>query len=221
MCGIYGSTELKIYSKLQSENKDRGTFAIGSMFYSNTTGIYMRKTEGDYTINDSLDLLDADEKYQFYMGHVQAPTGSFQKWSASTSHPFDVENWVVAHNGVLENNTTLKEKYNLKYSNPVDTYVIPALLNDRYVGDDVYCIQEVFSEIRGTFACWLFSKHTNKFYVVRSGSTLFCDRVVPSISSVKTNQTPEEFPEGEIYEMSIEGLLPVGEFETHNPFFIL
>jgi glucosamine 6-phosphate synthetase-like amidotransferase/phosphosugar isomerase protein len=221
MCGIFGSTRFDTYQQLFNINQERGTFASGCFFYSPDRS-WLRKNEGGYKLVDSIDLLDAEDKYQMFLGHVQAPTSSYRSWSQDTTHPFEVGDWIVAHNGILENHEDLKAEHTLKYDNPVDTYIIPSLLQDLYVGDVIRCITEVFSMIKGTFACWLYNKSLKKFYVVRSGSTLYYNDITPSISSIKTDEVSEEIEEGIIYDMSIaEGMTPVGEFKTHSPFFIL
>jgi glucosamine 6-phosphate synthetase-like amidotransferase/phosphosugar isomerase protein len=221
MCGIFGSTNLSTYQKLLDMNRLRGTFSTGSLFYS-ANKYRVKRREGDDNIVKAIDTQNTELDYSMFLGHLQAPTGSSRSWSDDNTHPFEVGDWIVAHNGVLENDTKLKYEHTLIYDNPVDTYVIPMLLESMYVGDTIRCIRESFSLIKGTFACWLYNKRINKTYVVRSGSTLFYNDIVPSISSIKTRNVCTEVDEGIIYEMSIdEGMVPVGEFKTHSPFLIL
>lgn len=221
MCGIFGSTDFKVFRRLYVANQERGTFATSLLFHSPNKS-WIKKTPGKLKLTHSLDLLDAEEKYDMFLGHVQAPTSVCRDWDHVTSHPFEVNNWVVAHNGVLENDLELRDKHLIKTSNPVDSYVIPALLDSMYVGDPVRCISETFSEIKGTFGCWIYNKQNKRTYVVRSGSTLHYDANVPTISSIETNDASSTIEEGIIYEMSQhEGLYPVGEFKTNSPFIIL
>jgi glucosamine 6-phosphate synthetase-like amidotransferase/phosphosugar isomerase protein len=221
MCGIFGSANLSVYQKLFDINRSRGNFSSGCLFAAKDRH-WIKKTEGSYTLTDSLDLLDVEDEYRLFLGHVQAPTGKYRDWSYETSHPFESGEWIVAHNGVLENYETLKREHTLEYDNPVDTYLIPSLLANLYVGDVVRCLHETFSKIKGTFACWLYNKRSRKIYVVRSGSTLYYNDTIPSISSIKTDAVSTEVEEGAIYEMSPdEGMVLVGEFTTHSPFIIL
>jgi len=221
MCGIFASTCLTEYARLFSANQQRGTFASSLVFHSREE-FYIKKVHGRLSLEDSLDILDADINYNLYLGHVQAPTSSCRDWSTETSHPFEVGDWVVAHNGVLENDKQLKCDHSLTYSNPVDSFVIPAMLNSMDVGDPIRCISETSSLLKGTFACWIYNKHYNKFYLIRSGSTLYHDPERAAISSVSISSVAETIDEGIIYEMSVdEGIYPVGKFTTNSPFLIL
>ena len=83
-------------------------------------------------------------------------------------------------------------------------------------------IKETFSKIKGTFACWIYSKHTKQAYLVRSGSTLFGNYEDSIFSSIKIDSlAEEEIPEGEILCITNEGLTPVGTFTKNSHFFIL
>ena len=166
----------------------------------------------------------ADE-YRLFMGHTQAPTGNEREYTPHTTHPFETNNWIVSHNGVLENSEQLAREHlqHLDYDLPaVDTAVIPALLDDKYHGYDVPAIEHVCSLLKGTFACWMYSKLGRQAYLVRSGSTLFGDTSTGCFSSVKIPESVDMMlAEGVIYCVTAEGLTTVGAFEQSSPFFIL
>lgn len=221
MCGIFASKCLTEYSRLFLANQQRGTFASSLYFWSRDKR-WMRKVPGKLSLTDSLDMLDAEDAYELFLGHVQAPTSSCRNWSSDTSHPFIVNDWIVAHNGVLENDEQLKKEHTLTYDNPVDSYIIPSLLDSMYVGDPVRCVSETCSMLKGTFGCWMYNTRHRKFYITRSGSTLYYNPDTSSVSSVKAPKVAETIKEGIIYEMSIdEGIYQVGEFKTNSPFLIL
>lgn len=220
MCGIFGSTCFGIFARTFIANQQRGTFASGT-YYVAPGNTLIRKNEANYNITGQHAWYDLDD-YNLYLGHTQAPTGASRDWAADTTHPFDIGDWVVAHNGVLENNEQLIKEYNLVGTNTVDSSVIPALLTDRYAGDDIFCVSEVAGLLCGTFACWLYSKKTEKAYVIRSGSTLYCNPETNTFSSVVVEDVCEEIVEqGIVYELTVEGMTKVGEFEQDSPFLIL
>ncbi len=220
MCGIFGSTSFDTYEKLFTANRVRGNFASGSLYVA-PTDLYIRRDGRDYCMSGER-VWNSIHDYTLFLGHTQAPTGSFRQWSSSTTHPFDIGYWIVAHNGVLENHHSLIEEYCPDHTNSVDSSIIPALLEERYVGDDIYCISEVANLLKGTFACWIFSKHTRQSYIIRSGSTLFQSPTSCTFSSIPIEGVCEDVAEeGVIYQLTTEGSTQVGAFVSDSPFLIL
>ena len=220
MCGIFGSSNFGIFSKAFVANQERGTFASGTYYVSPGNSL-IRKNDSNYNITGQHAWYDL-ESYRLYLGHTQAPTSSCREWAADTTHPFDIGDWVVAHNGVLENSDQLNKVYNLHGTNAVDSTTIPALLTDRFAGDEIFCITEAAGLLKGTFSCWLHSKRTEKTYIIRSGSTLYCDPETNTFSSVIIPEVCEQVVEqGVVYELTVEGITRVGEFELDSPFLIL
>jgi glucosamine 6-phosphate synthetase-like amidotransferase/phosphosugar isomerase protein len=221
MCGIFGSFDYNVYEKLYAENGDRGNFASGSMYYSKKTGIYLRRDKHTTLLTGERAFLERDS-YDWFAGHRQAPTTTQRAFKAATTHPFDYKHWIVAHNGIIENYSSLLRDHPSHQTNPVDSSIIPVLLDDLYVGSDELAISETCNRLQGTFGCWIFSKHTRKTYIVRSGSTVFADKLTGSFSSVKhASHAPSALDEGTIYLVTAEGLVSVGEFKSNSPFLIL
>lgn len=233
MCGIFGSKDFVSYEKLYNSNKKRGTFAGGSIYTKGAEGMYLKKWEGVLSPQELTGEYSFQEEYINFLGHTQAPTSAERSYKPKTTHPFEHGWWIVAHNGVLENDTQLREDY-LKESYgecdstffdtsqiPVDSAVIPALIDTLYVGDDVLAIKEACQLLKGTFACWIYSKRTQQTYIVRSGSTLFGDVTNSNFSSTSVDGiADEQLKEGVIYCMTSEGLTEVETFEQNSPFFI-
>ena len=220
MCGIFGSLNFATYSKLFKANRVRGNFASGSM-YVGASGEYMRKDDDKYLLtgeNYRCNLFN----YNMFLGHTQSPTGSKRDFSPETTHPFECDKWVVAHNGIIENFEQLKIDHLPTHSNPVDSSIIPALLDSKYIGDDIYCISEVMPLLTGTFSCWIYSGWTRNIYLVRSGSTLFCDYKNSNFSSIEVPDIcTETLSENIVYQLTTEGLTNVGNFAADSPFFII
>jgi len=236
MCGIFGSHNFYVYEQLYNINKQRGTFSYGSVYIKNTVNpglikeTYVRKQPsttnltGDYAFQ---------QEYEQFLGHTQAPTSAQRKFSPSTSHPFNSIHYIVAHNGVLENTEQLIKENIGVHDNPVDSSVIPVLLSYVFEFNDsvhdngtvtdtpeVKAIQEVCNMLKGTFACWIYSKLTGDTYIVRSGSTLYGNIMTGDFSSTRCDMCKTELKEGVIYCVTSEGLATCGEFESNSPFFL-
>ena len=233
MCGIYGSKKFSTFERLYRHNKKRGTFAGGSLYTKSDGGMYLKKWEGYQTVNEMTGEYAFNNEYTSFLGHTQAPTSANRSYNEKTTHPFEHGWWIVAHNGVLENDEQIRKEFlNESYGQcdnvffdsttiPVDSAVIPALIDTLYVGDDVLAIKEACEKLKGTFACWIHSKHTKHTYVVRSGSTLFGDVNESTFSSIEVpNAAEHELKEGTIYCMTSEGLTEVETFQQNSPFFI-
>lgn len=226
MCGIFGSLNYRTFETLYRANRIRGNFAGGSMYVRRVDNdMHIKKwpgvqsdvsLTGDYAFTDQYDL---------YVGHTQSPTSSHRNYDTSTTHPFMSGDWIVAHNGVLENHEHLVQYYlsDLQgYKKPkIDSQVIPMLLDRLYVDNDADVLSEVFTSLKGTFACWVYHMKTKQLYIARSGSTLFMNKTSGSFSSVKTEQASTEVLPGHAYCITSEGVADVATFKCHSPFFTL
>ena len=219
MCGIFGSTSFNEYSSLYNENKKRGTFSYGNLYVNKKDGsMYMQKTDG--IVNLTMHK-HHKQQYNHFLGHTQAPTSEARSFSPKTSHPFEYTQWIVAHNGVLENHKELIGLHFADHNNPVDSSIIPRLIHYMYGGDEIYAISEACGSLKGTYACWIYNKDSKNTYLVRSGSTLFGNKATGSFSSAKAvGKCTKPLDEGFIYHVSKEGLTEVGGFFSHSPFFI-
>ena len=222
MCGIFGSQDFSSLEYLYDRNKERGNFSHGFLYTARKDrSMYIRKGEGIHDMLTEYTWAHGDV-YDTFLGHTQAPTSSVRDFSAETSHPFDYGHYIVAHNGVLENHLQLAEERGIPVDCiQVDSQIIPLLLNDLHVGDDIYAIKETCNLLKGIFACWIHSKHTGHTYIFRSGCTLYTDHDQTMFSSIKTPRTNDEIPEGVIFCLTSEGLTEVGKFNPDTPFFIL
>jgi len=219
MCGIFGSTEKQKFITLYNLNKKRGNFAVGTLFHNQSTMV-IRKYEG---VVEPVRLFKNEEEvdFQMYLGHTQAPTSAKRDYSLNTSHPFEYGDWIVAHNGVLTNFDEIKNEFDPKWKNPVDSSVIPLLFSSlkkyskNYEEQDVIC--SALSLLEGTFGLWIVNKRSAKSYIARCGSTLFADIYSNTFSSVKFPES-EPLEEGTLYHVTPEGLTTVGTFDFNSPF---
>jgi glucosamine 6-phosphate synthetase-like amidotransferase/phosphosugar isomerase protein len=218
MCGIFGSTNFHDFEILYSRNKERGNFAHGFYYIKKNGETYVRKGSGEFNLTGEYAWKDTLQ-YNTYLGHTQAPTSAQRKFKPITSHPFNCGNFVVAHNGVLENHNELSQEY-FNEDVVVDSEVIPKLLDYLYVGDDIIAIEEVCNKLKGIFSCWIYSKYSSQTYVIRNGCTLYTDDDMQIFTSVKTNRAKTSLVEGNIYCLSPEGLAISGKFQPSTQFFM-
>lgn len=220
MCGIFGATSRDKYLTLQKLNLKRGDFAQCTLFID----------KFGYEIH-KVPLKNAAVKYRFpkkkkfdyYMGHVQAPTSAIRDFTPNTSHPFCVENWIVAHNGVLTNFKDLVNEYEMPYDNPVDSSIIPYMLfkiQDLTNFKEIDIICNTLTQLKGTYGVWIHNVQTANSFIAKCGVTLFADIYENTFSSVHT-QGLDQLEDGTLYQITREGLTTVATFECDNPFFTI
>lgn len=227
MCGIFGAKDYKQYTQLYNMNKKRGTYAFGGILV--TKSIYATlRSPGKINLTRNLVIKygRVNKKiydFDYFLGHTQAPTSSARKYSIKTSHPFNTENWVVAHNGVLTNHLVLKKPIrDKKLFNEVDSSVIPVLLHlqrkkfPKKTEAQIIC--SVLSVLEGNFGLWIYNSKNQNIYIARSGCTLYADFLNNSFSSL-TEKGFKPIDEGILYLLTPEGITEVCEFKASSPFF--
>jgi glucosamine--fructose-6-phosphate aminotransferase (isomerizing) len=173
MCAIIGSKNTSKLEVMYTANLPRGTFATGIVSLYDHNNQQTIKKQG--TID--FDQIQLDESCDYYVGHVQAPTSAKRIWSYDTSHPFESLSWSVLHNGVLTNHEEIRSKHVNWDVNPVDTAVIPNLLQyfteectEECPGHEI--IKKALNILEGTFALCIIDTDCNDIYLARQGSIL-------------------------------------------------
>lgn len=223
MCAIFGSADVSVFEVLYEANKERGNFASSAVRLT-VDDQWIIKTEGDI----NFDKVNIESKQVlYYSGHVQAPTSAQRDWSWTTSHPFDSISWMVFHNGVLTNTEALKRWVKPNTSNPVDTSLIPELL--QYFMEKskskkprpVSYIKSTLEMLEGTFALAIIDCDTNELYLARSGSILHYNN--KGDYSTMPGKGYKLVPEGTILRLNTETgrFNKVGTFEVKSPFLFI
>lgn len=225
MCGIYLSSSLPMFEILETVNKQRGNFSTGIFHAYRSANYDIKKYEGG--INwDKVKLPHGDIGDFIYLGHNQAPTSSAREWNEHTSHPFTSGDWIVAHNGIITNYNELIDEYIPCHSNPVDSSIIPTLLDEFEYNhgpcedseSEIQNILYAIEKLKGTFAVWIVNIKTMNVYIARQGSTLFYKD--DNVSSIKGNGY-EEVKEGILYGYTSEGIVELDNFIYDSPFLTL
>lgn len=215
MCGIFGSRNFNFFNELYQLNQIRGNFAGG----------YLYVNENKYCIGKSAGIVTYpyNREYNFYMGHTQSPTGVVRDYRYETTHPFESENWVLAHNGVLSNYKYLIERYigTGHHTCSVDSSVIIPLIEhyqklDNSIDNSVI---EALNKLKGTFSLFIYNKNTSDIYIARSGSTLYIDNDTASFTSSKYGKM-DEFPDNNLYKMTNNKFVHVSKLKNNSAFLI-
>jgi len=229
MCGIFGATELDRFITLYELNKQRGTFSTSMGIATDGGDMIVHRWSGSVAssqaiaeLNNSIKITNRAPRY--FLGHTQAPTSSKRKYTRETSHPFHIDSWVIAHNGVLTNFNEIKEEFDPKWKNPVDSSIIPMVLNEsqkNLEGTDnsqPEIIAKALALLEGTFGLWIYESGQRHLYLARCGSTIFADAVNNEFSSIKFKNS-EQLEEGILYMFTPEGITAVANFDFNSPFF--
>jgi glutamine phosphoribosylpyrophosphate amidotransferase len=231
MCAIIGSFDRSMYDVLFEANNARGNFAYSHCFINpkSETPHHIKKFKKIPNINDIPDV----KSNVYHFGHFQAPTSSVRKWKEETSHPFEHNDWVVAHNGVLTNFEQLCKEYAPEQNIKVDSALIPLMLShhtfemDAKQKDEAMienAVKTVLEKIKGTFALWIINRKHKRAFVARQGSTLFANASTGSFCSVESKSEGwSELSEGYIYEVLFKAkcLAPFAKFSIDSPFLFI
>jgi len=222
MCGIFGATEQEQFLTLYELNQKRGNFATSICFLSRSGDLHIHRWNSVIETAHIKKILKDSGDSLLYVGHTQAPTSSKRKYAPETAHPFNTQNYTIAHNGVLTNFKELKEMFDPKWKNPVDSSIIPFIctMYEEEFPDcqNVEAITNSLSKLEGTFGLWIYDSAQNTMFLARCGSTLFADKISNTFSSAKFKGS-ESLEEGCLYQLTPEGITAVGMFDCDSPFF--
>lgn len=221
MCAIVGANNSSKFEVLYQANLPRGNFASGLIGLNSGGDQMVLKKKG--TID--FDQVQLDDINNYFIGHVQAPTSAKRSWSYDTSHPFESLSWSVVHNGVLTNYKQIRAKHIDWDVNPVDTAVIPNLLQHFTEECRGECpaheiIKRVLNMLEGTFALCMIDTDCNDVYIARQGSVLHYND--NGDFSTLGGEGFKLVPEGTILMLKdYKSWEIVNQFETKSPFLFL
>ncbi len=178
MCGIVGyigsrnaeSILINGLTKLEYRGYDSAGIAV-----YNDGNIQLKKAVGRLSQLEEL-LEQSPLSGSLAIGHTRWATHG--KPSDSNSHPHMDEKgeFVVVHNGIIENFQEIKNELiekGAEFASETDTEVIAYLLADMYDGDLVSTVQKAVARMEGAYALGIIYKHEpDKMIAVRLASPL-------------------------------------------------
>lgn len=178
MCGIMGYVGPKEAAPILLDGLNRleyrGYDSTGIAIYQNNE-IDIHRSKGKLSVLRDK-IKDVKLTGNTGIGHTRWATHG--KPSDENAHPHRSENFVVVHNGIIENYIELKrrlEKEGFKFTSQTDTEVIPHLI-ESYVnkGSNIEdALYETLAELKGAFALVLFGKKDpRKILVAKNASPL-------------------------------------------------
>ena len=175
ICGICGLVNFKEINKEQSKMfetvlincESRGRDAFG--YYNYPSGkLYKQKgCVTEYLKNHRLARRFKDGK--IILAHTRQETTGSSKRNRN-NHPFETQDFVLAHNGVIWN----YDKFKFKTDIETDSVVIIKDIQEGYEKkkDVVKAIQNTTRKITGSYACWLLHKPTGDVYLFRHNNPI-------------------------------------------------
>jgi glucosamine--fructose-6-phosphate aminotransferase (isomerizing) len=182
LCGIVGYVGTKEVSPILIEGLKRLEYrGYDSAGIAVRTGneIDVIKKEGKLQKLEAL-VLENPPQGQMGIGHTRWATHGSPSDINSHPHTDCTGDFVVVHNGIIENFQQLKEELEEKGHNFVsetDTEVIAHLLEDYYRGDMKETLLEVIKKLDGSYALVILSRNEpDKLFAVRQDSPLIVGR---------------------------------------------
>lgn len=88
------------------------------------------------------------------------------------AHPHIYGRFAVAHNGIIENFSFLKQKYfaGIKFISETDSEIVPRLLDKFYDGDLLYTVRRVADMLTGSYALMIMCTDFHGFVAVKKNS---------------------------------------------------
>ena len=188
MCGIYGilskETNINIIQFILDglvQLQNRGYDSAG-IYCTNQNNEYLFEK---YASEDSLDALDRlnkmnleNKKYTVGIGHNRWATHGAKTDINAHPHQSNNEEFVIVHNGIIENYQALKDGLISKgytFYSQTDTEIIANLLEENYKEtlDTITAIKQTIEMLSGTYGLVIIHKQEpSKLYCVRNGSPL-------------------------------------------------
>ena len=177
MCGIVGYVGPKDCSEVLvsalTKLEYRGYDSAGIAVFTEE-GIRTVKTQGKLkNLEDKLVEVGKPEGH-IGIGHTRWATHG--EPSDVNSHPHSGARVTIVHNGIIENYLELKEfliSKGREFLSETDTEVVAQLLDYKYDGDPIKTIDNVMSELKGSFALGImFQDFPDRVFAVRRESPL-------------------------------------------------
>lgn len=157
---------LKLLRKGAENNAD--AYGIFARDYIKKEGVSFVKRK----LSNISEIIDDLPQTPFLVGHNRLATQGSAK-DNKNNHPFETDDWVVVHNGIIHNDNELKKRYKLDYDEQTDSAIIIHMLEYFKHDDEVDIIKDVAEMLEGSFSVVVYSKKTGNLYYFKEGGTSF------------------------------------------------
>ena len=244
MCGIIGminyngitKSQRVIFEQMFVNCQSRGTDAFGYVSYPKN---YIFKKKGEAYKHISKNDLQNVYNNNIVLGHTRFATTGSEKRNMN-NHPFETRDFVMAHNGVIQNNTNFEFESNIKKKSDIETdsVVIVKSIQEQFEKhkDVEMAIKETTKKLYGSYACWVLFKKTGSVFLFRHGNPIEIaynkeeDYVVfaseeefykfvevkSSLKGFKDTLSMGEIEEDTVYRLTKKGLHNLGKFNTKS-----
>lgn len=213
MCGIAGSSNFEKAYNLYKLNLPRGSYSSGLMAIDTKSGAYFIYKQQNAFENKEKDSLiwkieQSKNNYNYFLFHSRAPTNTNKiEFDAKQNHPFEYDGIYAAHNGIITNYKQFEESKDVT----VDSNLIPIHLSKRFN------IVDVYTKYQGLLTSWIYKGNNNTIYIVKAGSTLFCDQ--DSFCSTAFEKA-ELIDDGSVMLLKDNKFELIEKFEYINPYYV-
>lgn len=224
MCGIFGYVgqsaieDIDPLLNIGVLNVKRGNQAFGYLAVAKQ-GYLVGRHEGQFSKSFDFSYLNS---YNLILFHLLSSTGSDKR-----IHPFETDQFVFAHNGIL---IDYQEHTGLSHLGPVDSqYLLAAIdgydnhlsnpLSNSPVSMSIMLANERFN---GQRACWLWDKFDQSLYLWRVMSPLYIMQSEDALlfSSYQCEKRYTLLEEGVIYQVKDCIIKQVDKFNFYSPYHI-
>lgn len=116
----------------------------------------------------------------FLLGHNRYKTTGNAE-NNFNNHPFKLKNFVLVHNGIISNDTDLREKFKIESKEKTDSYVILWLIDYYYKKSTkkthfkrvIEGIKKTASKLEGSFSVFLYDKSEKNLFYFKNSDTNF------------------------------------------------
>lgn len=199
--------------------------------YGLFNGFYSFKEKGMFnskSINKKLLLND-----NFIVGHNRWKTSGSEDKNFN-NHPFEMGDFVLVHNGVIDNDDVLKEDFKVNHKIETDSFVILWLVNEFYNKSDkntrddkiIDSIKRTFKLLEGSISVVIYDRVSKNIYYFKNSRTEFSMMLVDDITLIgSTNQlnlsyvyqdskkSDFDIKDNHIYRINKEGIFSVGRLK--------
>jgi hypothetical protein len=207
MSGIYGSTNRKMYLKLQELNKNGKRVNHSSLLIKD-----------DFFDIQKIHALVEDEykiprkKYEMYLGVFSTKTRSFEP---DLMDPVMYDQWMIGACGesleIKDSKYALPKKEKLLFSEIIGCIIADISSNSKKY-NEVKIISDALSAITGKFAFWFYSMYTKNIFLAKCNKEIYANIYDNTFSSFPFEDS-EPLMDGDLYQLTREGITAVSIFD--------